>query len=204
MGKDNCYILCIEYCEGGELLKHTTDEHRKAYLRYNAIVDQLRWCIDMQNQIIERCRGEYDLYVVRDLEQDWHKVTKRFDRCQRELGRTHPNIEYIMKVQRQFAQLVQCIAKMHGQGILHLDISPENILLDNNGNVKLCDFGRSEDFTNRRQIHDFDPNTRSIVSKWDFRVKKSMGKSRYMSPEVCLCYCVLSTLLDLFYRRMLS
>lgn len=42
-----------------------------------------------------------------------------------------------------FAQTCQAVEYIHSLGIIHRDIKPENILLDENNNVKLCDFGWS-------------------------------------------------------------
>ena len=42
-------------------------------------------------------------------------------------------------------QLAQVMAFTHQQGITHRDIKPENVLLQDNGNIALCDFGISKD-----------------------------------------------------------
>ena len=42
-------------------------------------------------------------------------------------------------------QLAQAIAYTHQQGVTHRDIKPENVLLQDNGNIALCDFGISKD-----------------------------------------------------------
>ena len=42
-------------------------------------------------------------------------------------------------------QLAQVLAFTHQQGITHRDIKPENVLLQDNGNIALCDFGISKD-----------------------------------------------------------
>ena len=42
---------------------------------------------------------------------------------------------------RYFIQVVSAIHFLHINGYAHRDIKPENILLDKNGQVKLCDFG---------------------------------------------------------------
>ena len=46
-------------------------------------------------------------------------------------------------IQRKFViqQLLQALSYLHDSGIAHRDIKPSNILIDQNCNVKLCDFG---------------------------------------------------------------
>lgn len=57
---------------------------------------------------------------------------------------------------------------MHSKGIVHRDIKPENVLLDENFNVKLCDFGFSCE-----------------IGENELRTSVC-GTEEYMSPEIFL------------------
>jgi serine/threonine protein kinase len=52
--------------------------------------------------------------------------------------------EHAVKV---FHQVLMAVAYMHGLGIVHRDIKTENIIVDDNFNTKLVDFGLSKKFT---------------------------------------------------------
>ncbi|KAI1000902.1 hypothetical protein K3495_g7297 [Podosphaera aphanis] len=52
----------------------------------------------------------------------------------------------VEKVQKIFAQLVGAVAYVHGASCVHRDLKLENIMLDKNENVKLCDFGFTREY----------------------------------------------------------
>ncbi|CRG87963.1 hypothetical protein PISL3812_04985 [Talaromyces islandicus] len=52
----------------------------------------------------------------------------------------------VEKVQRIFAQLVGAVSYVHSKSCVHRDLKLENILLDKNENVKLCDFGFTREY----------------------------------------------------------
>lgn len=62
-----------------------------------------------------------------------------------------------------FQQIVNGVSHIHGAGVAHLDISLENILIDQQGLLKICDFG--------------------LARKWSDPCAK-VGKLYYMAPEI--------------------
>lgn len=45
------------------------------------------------------------------------------------------------KLNQIFQPVFQGLARIHGEGIIHCDISPDNLMFDGNGGLKLIDFG---------------------------------------------------------------
>lgn len=69
-----------------------------------------------------------------------------------------------------FRQLVEGVRYLHSHGIAHRDLKLENMLLDADGNVKICDFGVSEVFR---------------ANEWDCEHKSRgvCGSTPYIAPE---------------------
>ncbi|CAH1977776.1 unnamed protein product [Acanthoscelides obtectus] len=51
------------------------------------------------------------------------------------------------EAKRIFSQIVSAVSYCHTQGVVHRDLKAENLLLDQNLNIKLADFGFSNQFT---------------------------------------------------------
>ncbi|CAF1681448.1 unnamed protein product [Adineta ricciae] len=65
-----------------------------------------------------------------------------------------------------FRQIVSAVHFLHKNNIVHRDLKLENILIDHNGDIKLADFGLSNNWSPRRLLHTF------------------CGSPLYASPEI--------------------
>ncbi|KAJ8559443.1 hypothetical protein K7X08_003501 [Anisodus acutangulus] len=69
-----------------------------------------------------------------------------------------------------FQQLISAVNYCHSRGIYHRDLKPENILLDENGDLKVSDFGLS---ATTDQIQSFDGLLHTVC-----------GSPAYVAPEI--------------------
>ena len=68
-----------------------------------------------------------------------------------------------------FRQLISGVEYLHAQGVAHRDLKPENLLLDELGNLKICDFGLSTVFRHKGQRR---------------RLTTVCGTRPYVAPEI--------------------
>ena len=68
-------------------------------------------------------------------------------------------------------QILKALSYAHQNNVIHHDIKPENILIDNNGNVKILDFGIAQFYEEKIELTN--QTTSGTV----------MGTYNYMSPE---------------------
>ncbi|KAG1371475.1 CBL-interacting protein kinase 18 [Cocos nucifera] len=85
----------------------------------------------------------------------FHKVSK---------GRLKEDV-----ARKYFQQLISAVDFCHSRGVYHRDLKPENLLLDDNGNLKVSDFGLSALAETKRQ---------------DGLLHTTCGTPAYVAPEV--------------------
>jgi serine/threonine protein kinase len=83
-----------------------------------------------------------------------------------------PSQEALDVIRKQFIDILQGLENLHQNNVAHMDIKPENLLLDQDGAVKLSDFGLSEIFHSQNDI-----------------LRQVRGTKGYCAPEMIATPC---------------
>ncbi|KAG8485017.1 hypothetical protein CXB51_021159 [Gossypium anomalum] len=187
----------------GTVLKATEGEQvaagRPAWLAVvagEAIRGWIPWRADLFEKMDKIGQGTYtSVYRARDLDQKKVVALKkvRFDNHDPESVRfmareihilrrlDHPNVVKLEGL-CYMHQLLRGLDHCHGRGVLHQDIKGPNLLIENNGILKIADFGLASFYDlNRSQ-----PFTSRVVTLW------------YRPPELLLGAICYGTAVDLW------
>ncbi|XP_030489872.2 probable serine/threonine-protein kinase At1g54610 [Cannabis sativa] len=96
---------------------------------------------------------------------------------------SHPGLKFTEAQVKCYMQQLLCgLNHCHGRGVLHRDIKGSNLLIDNNGILKIADFGLASFF----DPHQNQPLTSRVVTLW------------YRPPELLLGATYYGTAVDLW------
>ena len=71
--------------------------------------------------------------------------------------------------------IINGLKYLHERKVMHRDISPDNIMIDNNNNIKIIDFGLSRSYNISQNINNNSINSSNLTV---------LGKNIYASPEI--------------------
>ncbi|KAK1692900.1 hypothetical protein QYE76_009597 [Lolium multiflorum] len=93
---------------------------------------------------------------------------------------------------RLMRQLLDGAAAMHGLGVMHRDLKPDNVLVDAHGNLKICDFGLSRFAAPTTGA----PYTASMVTRWYRAPELLLGSREYdAGVDTWALGCIMAELL---------
>src|SRR3990167_4497688 len=81
-------------------------------------------------------------------------------------------------IKKYFKQVCKAVAEMHKVGVAHLDLKPENVLIDKKGEACVCDFGCAYVSERKRTIFHKSPKHKQVGGL------KGRGTKLYAAPEV--------------------
>jgi serine/threonine protein kinase/Tfp pilus assembly protein PilF len=105
-----------------------------------------------------------------------------------ELARGRPLSEVMQKGELNLPRAVEIVrdvalalVEAHARGVVHRDIKPSNIMIDDNGRVKVLDFGLAKQL-NKEQSLSSEPEAQTLLST-ETRSGVVLGTPAYLSPE---------------------
>eukprot|EP00039_Didymoeca_costata_P019876 m.339267 g.339267 ORF g.339267 m.339267 type:complete len:301 (+) comp18729_c0_seq1:331-1233(+) len=118
-------------------------------------------------KLLDAARSQRFLYLVFDLmANDLKKLIEKSD------GGLEP------ETTKSFTfQILQAIHYCHIRRIIHRDIKPQNVLIDDRNNIKLADFGLAREFGLARKTYSLD-----VVTVWYRAPEILLGIREYSSP----------------------
>lgn len=109
-------------------------------------------------QIFEVMASKAKIYIV----MEYVKGGELFNKVSKRKMKEHAARKF-------FRQLISAVDFCHSRGVYHRDLKPENLLVDENGDLKVSDFGLS---------------TFAESKRWDGLLHTTCGTPAYAAPEV--------------------
>lgn len=97
----------------------------------------------------------------------------------------------ICQIKCYMQQLLSGLDHCHSRGVLHRDIKGSNLLIDNNGILKIADFGLANSFDPHHSV----PLTSRVVTLWYRPPELLLGASNYgVAVDMWSTGCILGEL----------
>lgn len=111
-----------------------------------------------------------------------------FDYIQRKRTKSAPYAQSEVQAAKITEQMLSVLNDLHGRGIVHRDVKPENLLLTTSGGneVKICDFGIARLLQDDCDSPDTCSSDDEGSSPGRNRAYSKVGSDLYAAPEVCM------------------
>lgn len=96
------------------------------------------------------------------------------------------------EVKRLMLQLLECVSYLHDNYVMHRDLKTSNLLLTNDGELKVCDFGMA-----RQYASPLKPYTSLVVTLWYRAPELLLGMKNYSTAvDMWSVGCIMAELLS--------
>ena len=80
-------------------------------------------------------------------------------------------------------QICSAVSYLHKKNIIHRDIKPENILIKNNTQIELCDFGFARKMKINKETNNYEKMTEYMATRW-YRAPELILSQGIYGPEI--------------------
>jgi len=127
--------------------------------------------LSIEEVVWAQTEDDFDVYLVMDFyNYDLRRLLDKF-----QLKFNSSQVKYL------FRQLAEGVAYLHNNILMHRDLKTENILINNTGHLKICDFGLARAFNPEGRMKTYTP---VVITLW------------YRPPELLLGPCAYSCEVD--------
>mmetsp|Transcript_19754 Transcript_19754/g.17464 ORF Transcript_19754/g.17464 Transcript_19754/m.17464 type:complete len:310 (+) Transcript_19754:26-955(+) len=144
------------------------------------------------------CIQVLDIFYTKNEEDDKLAQNLVFEFCSDNLesmineNKTNKSVFSVEKVRHYAKQILNGLKHMHERQIVHRDLKPENVLVNEDDEVKICDFGSS------KILDKSGKNTPYIVSRYYRAPELILGVSNYSEKiDIWATGCIIAELLML-------
>lgn len=109
--------------------------------------------------------------------------------------KSHPKSFTLSTVKFIGAQIILALEFLHDKGFLHRDLKPENILIDDEGYIRLADFGISKDLT------ELNTSDSAIVGTHEYMAPEVLSKSKHRNGFQVDWWALGILLYELYYKK---
>lgn len=104
---------------------------------------KLRLTFENEVRILQRMKRSHFTVQMRETFEFHGRGYIVMELLQQDLFTRSEHLESLSQITHIFHQICQGVAELHHNNIAHLDLKPENVLLDQYDHIKICDMGGS-------------------------------------------------------------
>ncbi|CAD8064789.1 unnamed protein product [Paramecium sonneborni] len=107
--------------------------------------DKLEKEIQFLNLLLSKSYSKYivQIYIYQQFKNNYYFMENCHFKSLRNYQKKYQQVMSLNSKMKILRQIAKGLCHLHKRSVFHLDIKPDNILIDINGNVKICDFGEA-------------------------------------------------------------